>query len=127
MKGSKRQAKSLELRDIEAVCESLCKDYFRRRRVVVGRLAERRIVMEYAYINSRIFDAASEIVGVVDAEKYIDEIGRRIGYAKSEIDSVSETTYKINKERIKVNILRKIYYIDSYSDLSEFADRTKKN
>lgn len=120
--GRKNKTKARR-RDIEAVCISLCADYKRRKLIVDKRLAEKRIVMEYAYINARIFDAACEIVGCVDAEKYIEEIGRGIGYAKSEIETLCERTYKINKGRMVANILKKIYYVDSYSDFDEFCER----
>ena len=107
-------------KDIDLVAVALCADYERRKRFIDNRLGERRVRMEYAYINSKIFDAASEIVGQNEALIYIEEIGRRIGYAHSALEYVSETTYKINKAQIKENILKKIYYIDSMRSYDGF-------
>lgn len=111
--------KSLTRKRIEAVAISLCADYMRRKAFVENRLGERRVRMEYAYINAKLFDAASEIAGPNQAEIYISEIGQMIGYANSKIRNISECTYKINKERIKENVLRKIYYINSFDGLKD--------
>ncbi len=96
---------------IDEVAVSLCADYFRRRRCIEDKSVGKRVRMEYAYINAKILDAAASIVGTVYAEIYIREIGARIGYASSEVDNISEVTYKKKKKEVKAEILKNIYYI----------------
>ena len=71
-----------------------------------------RVKMEYEYLNSRIFDAAAEIVGVEFAEIFIDEIGNSTGYAKSEAAFYSEHRYKELKCSAADNIAKKLHLLD---------------
>ena len=91
---------------------ALCADYERRKGVIENRSAERRVDTEFRYLNFRIFDAAAEIAGEEDAEGFIQDIGERIGYAKSELWHLSEGTYKDYKRCIKDNIAKKLHLID---------------
>lgn len=84
---------------------ALCRDFERRER----RCDNRRVAMEHKYINTRMSDAAAEIVGTRYAEMMIREIGNRIGYAASEIEDFSESTYKRKKAEVKLAIARKLY------------------
>ena len=71
-----------------------------------------RTGMEYKYINLHMADAAAEIAGERLAPIYIDEIGTRTGYAHSRVDCVSETTYKEQKQSVKINIAKKLHLLD---------------
>ena len=55
---------------------ALCADFERRQRAIIEKSASRRVTMEYSYINTRMLLAASEIVGLGDAERFIYEIVR---------------------------------------------------
>jgi hypothetical protein len=91
---------------------ALCKDFDRRKsEIALGRLS-RRTIMEYKYLSFIMYDAASEIAGEEHGEVYIREIGNCIGYAKTEIDNISEVTYKKRKAEVKMNILRRLHMID---------------
>ena len=92
-----------------ALIVALCFDYQRRKsEILKGRLS-RRTDIEFRYINSKMYDAAAEIVGEELAELYIKEIGEKIGYAYSGVEDVSEVTYKINKRKVKEGIARRLY------------------
>ena len=93
------------------VC-SLCRDYFRRKRCIEARSVGRRVRMEYLYLNHMISEASAEIVGAINAEIFIREIGEGIGYAKSDVDWMSEATYKKYKGEVKYNIGRKLHMCD---------------
>ncbi len=68
--------------------------------------------MEYSYINTKMKEAADEVVSDGTAEIYIEEIGTRCGYAYSRVDHISESTYKIRKKEIKEGIARKLHLKD---------------
>ena len=91
---------------------ALCRDYERRCRVINERSATRRVLMEYHYINNRIYDGAAEIVGEREAELFIFEIGERIGYARSESVGYTEITYKSTKRDVKISIAVKLHLMD---------------
>lgn len=91
---------------------ALCLDYGRRCAAIAEGSYGRRVLMEYRYVNFRIYEAAAEIVGENIAERFIFEIGRRIGYAKSELDGMSEVTYKRKKNEIKRAIAEKLHLVD---------------
>lgn len=94
---------------LDSLIVALCADYPRRAdRIREGSLPH-ATEMEYKYLNYKIYDAAAEVVGERLAEIYVLEIGERTGYAASRIDSVSESTYKIAKNRIKGGIKRKLH------------------
>ncbi len=84
----------------------------RRKRVIEKRCATKRTDTEYRYLNFKIYEAAAEIVGEGLAELYILEIGKKIGYAKTKDESISEVTYKKYKYLTKENIAKKLHLID---------------
>ena len=94
---------------LDYLVRALCADYFRREKMILSREAERRVDNELRYLNFKIFDAASEVVGERRAETYISEIGNSIGYAKSQIGYLSEGSYKQNKLLVKHNIAKRLY------------------
>ena len=97
---------------LDSVIVALCGDYFRMREAARGKDITYRTLMEYRYYCFKMYDAAAEIVGEGEADIYIEEIGRRRGYAKSELDGVSEATYKKRKKSVKNNIARKLHMLD---------------
>lgn len=97
---------------LDGVIVALCRDYCYRRDKGVGQGYSRRTRMEYEYIDSILLRAAGEITGESDAEKILAEIGERVGYAYSAIEGVSESTYKIMKKEVKLNIAKKLHMLD---------------
>ena len=97
---------------LDALVVALCLDYDRRADAIAQSSASHRTDTEYRYLNFKIFDAVAEISGDLLASAYINEIGRHIGYAKSEIDSVSEVTYKRRKSEVKRNIALKLHFLE---------------
>ena len=87
---------------------ALCRDFFRRER----RCDNRRVAMEHKYINTKMIEAVSEVIGNRYAEMMIREIGERVGYAASGIDDLSESTYKRKKVEVKLAIARKLYLLE---------------
>ncbi len=97
----------------DALAAALCADYFRRERAIETGEAPLRVRMEYEYLNRKIYTAARELCeGADDALGYIEEIGARRGYAKSRF-TVSEKTYKVKKREVKLNILRRLFLLES--------------
>ena len=94
---------------LETLVIALCLDYRRRQSAIESGSAPRRTDVEYRYYNFKIYDAVSEIAGERLADRYIDEIGQRVGYAKSSIACVSETIYKQYKRLIINNIAKKLH------------------
>ena len=97
---------------LDALVHALCLDYSRRERAISERSVSHRTDTEFRYYNFKIFDAAAEVVGEADALIYIKEIGERIGYAKSEMYLISETTYKKRKRFVMNNIAKKLHLSD---------------
>ncbi|MBQ8720436.1 MAG: hypothetical protein IJY65_05325 [Clostridia bacterium] len=97
---------------VETLVVALCLDYERREEAMRVGSVSHRTDMEYRYLNFKIYDAAAEIVGERDACLFINEIGRKVGYAQSEIGAMSEAAYKIRKREVKVNIAKKLHLID---------------
>ena len=97
---------------LDALVVALCRDYPRRETALERGSCTHRTGMEYRYINYQMADAAAEISGERLAPIYIEEIGNKIGYAHSQVDCVSETTYKEDKQSIKINIARKLHLLD---------------
>ena len=90
---------------------AICRDFRTRQRAISEKSFKRRTLMEYEYLNRRLIEAASEIVGD-DYETYIDEIGNKVGYAYSKIDDVSETEYKQRKREVKISIAKRLHLMD---------------
>ena len=97
---------------LDSVIVALCRDYERRARAISEGSYGKRTLMEYRYINFRILEAAEEIAGQALAERFIYEIGREIGYAKSALTVMSEPTYKRKKCEIKRAIAEKLHLVD---------------
>ncbi len=97
---------------LDGLIVAFCRDYKRRQDAISERNFSHRTQMEYRYVNYRIEEGALEICPVNCVEKFIDEIAMRRGYANSEIDCMSEVTYKRQKQEIKFNIARKLHLID---------------
>lgn len=93
---------------LDGLIVALCRDYERR---ACGS-SVKRVEMEYKYINTRLFEAVSEVVGLGNARTLIDEIGSHVGYANSRLDELSETSYKKLKQEVKLAIARKLYLLD---------------
>lgn len=108
---NKRSERSGE-RLLDSLITAICADYGRRKEALEQCLVGRRVRMEYAYMNSRVFEGAGEISGGALAEIFIREIGEGIGYASSAVSVMSESTYKTYKKEIKRNIARKLKLID---------------
>lgn len=97
---------------LDALVVALCLDYERRAKAIDLSSASRRTDIEYKYLNFKIYNAVAEISGDALAHTYINEIGNKIGYAKSEIDELSEVTYKNYKRLMKENIAKKLHLCD---------------
>lgn len=93
----------------EGVIVALCRDYMRRKAEIADGSLPRRVLMEYSYINKRIFEGAGEIVGGPLSEVFIEDIGKRVGYASSSVGTMSESTYKRYKAAAVKNIARKLH------------------
>lgn len=90
---------------------AICRDFRTRQRAIEEKRFRRRTLMEYEYLNRRLIEAASDVVGD-DYETYIDEIGNKIGYAYSKIDDISETEYKCRKKEVKISIAKRLHLMD---------------
>lgn len=97
---------------LDGLVVSLCRDFPRREAAVREGRCTGRTAVEYKYINHKIKEGALEIAGERYARAFIDEIGRKRGYAVSDIDGMSESMYKLSKQSIKINIARKLHLID---------------
>lgn len=105
----KRQCRGESLTQL---VKALCFDYESRKKHIIDGDISRRVRMEYEYINALMVDGAGEVVGWSLAEKFIDDIGKCRGYAKSEVDGYSERAYKIYKSEVMDNIARKLHLLD---------------
>ena len=90
---------------------ALCADFERREGVILSRSGALRVQVECRYLNHKIMEAAVEVVGEYLAPLYIKEIGDKTGYAKSAVECVSESTYKIAKREIKSTIARRLHLV----------------
>ena len=88
---------------------ALCLDYRRRQTAIQEKSVTKRTDTEYRYYNFKIYDAAAEIVGERFAECYIEEIGERVGFAKSKTTCFSELMYKNYKRKIIDNVAKKLH------------------
>ena len=110
MNRRKIKNKSDEAR-LNDVITALAADYDRRKRAITEDRLPRRVLMEYAYINTRMLAAAGEVVGLAFAEAFIREIGENVGFIASEVNFMCESSYKISKRKIKQNIAKKLYLL----------------
>ncbi len=97
---------------LDGLVLALCTDYSRRASLINSGEVSKGTLSELRYLNLKIFKASAEIAGENYAEAYIREIGGAIGYARSEDEYISETTYKKYKKRIKENIARSLCLCD---------------
>jgi hypothetical protein len=91
---------------------ALCADFCRREDVSHRPGLNPRCRMEYEYLNYRIYEGASEVVGERYARLYINEIGKKIGFAQSKHTAISERMYKLQKKLVKYNIARKLHLVE---------------
>ena len=94
--------------ELDALIIALCADYPRRSEVILGRTAPYNVIMEYRFLNYRIMNAAMEIAGTRDAIFFINDIGRNVGYADSDLWVLSEACYKQRKKDVKDNIAKRL-------------------
>ena len=108
-----RYKQSYEYSDtLDSVIVSLCRDYERRDHVVKEGGCSERTAMEYRYLNYRILEGVKEIVGETYAPIFIEEIGRRTGFAYTDVGYLSESAYKTAKQDVKLSIARKLHLFD---------------
>lgn len=88
-----------------------CADYERRASLICAGCMPRRVDMELRYLNFKIYDAAAMVVGKEEAQRFIYEIGRKVGYVKSSFSYLSESTYKIYKREVVENIAKSLYLV----------------
>ncbi len=96
---------------LDELIRAHCADYERRELLIIEKCMPRRVDMELRYLNYKIYEATSQIVGEDNAGIFIDEIGRRIGYANTLIDDMPERIYKELKKRVRDNIARGLYLV----------------
>ena len=99
------------MKSLDALVIAICLDYKRRAEAIEKRSAPKRTDTEFRYLNFNVFEAVAEIVGEKYAEAYIEEIGERVGYAKSKVAFSSEAGYKNTKRLIKNNLAKKLHLI----------------
>ena len=99
-------------KSLDAIIVALCRDYDRRRESVARGSCTQRVAMEYKYLNYRMKEAACEVAGERYGLTYINEIGKRIGYAGTRVECVSESVYKIEKLEVKLAIARRLALLD---------------
>lgn len=97
---------------VRMIVEALCADFDRRREAIRIGGVKRRTDTEFRYLNAKIINACSTAVGDELYEGFIYEIGARIGYAHSELDFLSESTYKKYKRRAMCAIARELHLVD---------------
>lgn len=103
-------SKRLEERDTkEELVRALCADYARRERIIREGSGTPREKCELRYYNYKIYEAVAEIAGDRRAPAFISEIGEAVGYARSELEDMSESTYKRYKALMRENIARHLF------------------
>jgi len=98
--------------ELDGLIVAHCRDFDRRDRLISEGRCERRTLMELRFLNYKILDAASDIVGERLAPLFIKDIGSRTGYSSSDVDCMSEGMYKQKKQLCKLSIARRLYLID---------------
>ena len=99
---------SLMPTELDNLIVALCADYLRRADIISRRDAPYNVIMEYRFLNYRIMNAAIEIAGSRDAILFVYDIGNNVGYASSDLYSLSEAVYKERKMEVKNNIARRL-------------------
>lgn len=94
---------------LDALVVALCADYKRREDELLKEDLPLRVKAELCYLNYIIREAAAEIADERYVFDFINDIGKRIGYAHSEIFGMSETTYKTQKIYIKMRIAKRLH------------------
>ena len=94
------------------IVRALAVHFERRERAIQEKSVTPRVRMEYVYINSKMLDAAAEVVGENYAKQFIKDIGHEVGYAKTKIDAFSETAYKKSKQAVKRKIAERLHLLD---------------
>ena len=97
---------------LKALVCALCADYSRRRAAIESHTMTPRTENEYKYYNYKIYDAVAEVVGEPYAERFIDDIGLNIGYAKTELYFFSESAYKHKKSNATKSIALSLHLMD---------------
>ena len=96
---------------LDELIVALCKDFRRRERTINHINTSHRTKVELKYINYKLAEAAKEIVGD-DFATYIYEIGESVGYAKTSLNDIGETAYKLKKSEVKANIAKRMHLSD---------------
>ena len=97
------------------IIQGLCADYERRAKVIAENCLPPRIISEAKYYNVKIFDAVAEIVGEEKAKSYIQDIGSRTGYNhRPDAEYLSEVTYYRKKRECKINIAKKLNFVEQF-------------
>lgn len=99
------------------IVEALCAHYDVRERAIREKNVGDRVRMEYVYLNSKMLDAATEVVGAASAKSFILDIGRGIGYANTKIDGFGEVFYKKSKLAIRRKIAERLNLLDKTPDV----------
>ena len=94
---------------LDALVVALCADYKRREEVLSREDLPLRVRAELCYINYMIREAVAEIADERYVLDFINDIGKKIGYAHSEIFGMSEATYKTQKIYIKMKIAKRLH------------------
>jgi hypothetical protein len=97
---------------IECLITAIVADYGRRAEEIAKKELSPRVIMEYRYYNTKIYNAVAEIVGESQADRYISDIGGRKGYPRNGDIYYSEAIYYRKKQACKVGIARALNLID---------------
>ena len=97
---------------VDKIVVALCADYGRRKRAIAEKCVCRRTDTELRYLTARIYDAVAEVVGVPLAEHFIKDIGHCLGYANTQLDCMSEVTYKNLKKQARELIAVRLHLVD---------------
>ncbi len=96
----------------ELLVDALCAGFDGRAETLRRCAASRRTLMEYAYLNGKIWEAAMEVTAnEKESLLFISEIGSRTGYVKSGL-CYGESAYKEKKSAIRKGILLKLHLFE---------------
>lgn len=99
-------------KSLDMLIIALAADYKRRAEEIAKKELPPRILMEYKYYNTKIFNATAEVVGEANAERYIYDIGHNKGYPKNGDIYTAEAIYYRNKRESKRGIARALNFIE---------------